>query len=200
MTYLDLTQTFTSTMPVYPGDATPELKRFDEPGDIVAYHVSTGMHVGTHMDAPLHMVANGKRLSEISLDKFFGLGKLVDARGQQTIGPELLQNISEGDVVLVLTGFGDKFRDPDYYEKHPVLTEGFAKRLVELKVKIVGTDTPSPDREPFSVHKILLGHEILILENLTNLEKLVNKNFEVVALPVKFETEAAPVRVVAKII
>ena len=64
---------------------------------------------------------------------------------------------------------------------------------------MVGMDTPSPDHAPYKVHKILLGNEILILENLTNLEQLLNKNFEVIALTPKLEADAAPARVVAKI-
>ena len=65
---------------------------------------------------------------------------------------------------------------------------------------LVGMDTPSPDAPPFPVHKIFLGSEILIIENLTNLESLVDlKNFTVAALPAKFHADAAPVRVVAMV-
>jgi kynurenine formamidase len=199
MQYIDLTQTFSAQMPVYPGDSVPELTPIDSDG-IRDHRLNTGMHVGTHMDAPLHMIAGGKRISEIDPAKFFGSGKLIDARGMDKIGPEVLADIQAGDIVLVLTGFGSKFHDFDYYEKYPELTEAFANKLVELKVKIVGLDTPSPDRKPFAVHKILLGQEILIIENLTNLEQLLNQKFEVVALPAKLETDAALTRVIAKII
>ena len=201
MQYIDLTQTFTSDMPVYPGDILPELKQVAtiEQGGSTDHRINTGMHVGTHVDAPLHMIAGGKKISEIEVEKFFGPGKLIDARGQEKIGPNFLTEVRAGDIVLVLTGFGAKFRDSDYYDKHPELTNEFCQKLVELKVKMVGMDMPSPDRAPYEAHKILLGAEILILENLTNLEQLLNKQFEVVALPAKFATNAAPVRVIAKI-
>ncbi len=65
---------------------------------------------------------------------------------------------------------------------------------------MVGFDSPSPDRTPFVIHKLLLGQEILILENLCNLEKLLGvTGFEVVALPAKFRSDSAPVRVVARV-
>lgn len=202
MPYIDLSQTFGPDMPAYPGDPKSELKQIAtvEKDGFTDHQLNSGMHVGTHMDAPLHMIANGAKISQINPDKFFGIGKLIDARGQNQIGPELLTNIEAGDIVLVLTGFGEKFQSPEYYyEKYPELTEEFAKKAVELKIKLIGLDSPSPDRTPYLVHKILLGDQILIIENLTNLELLLNKKFEVIALPLKLETDAAPARVIAKI-
>ena len=70
----------------------------------------------------------------------------------------------------------------------------------ELEVKMVGMDMLGPDYDkPWLTHKILLGHNITILENLTNLDQLLNAGeFEVIALPAKFQADAAPVRVIAK--
>jgi len=77
MKYIDLTHTFDAQMPVYPGDPIPE---FTQVADLhkegyTDYQIKTGMHVGTHMDAPLHMLEGGKRLSDIAVEKF--LGKVV---------------------------------------------------------------------------------------------------------------------------
>ncbi len=219
MEFIDLTHTFTNDMPVYPGDSAPALKQTStmEQDDIVSYELHSGMHVGTHMDAPLHMLAGGKKLSEFSVDKFFGNGVLIDARGKSVVDVDLLNgaDIQRGDIVLIMTGFYKKFREPEYYHSHPDISESFAKKMVELGVKIVGMDTPSPDlpalptgqaggrqvKAPFAIHKILLGAEVLIIENLTNLEPLLNhKKFEIIALPAKFEAEAAFARVVARIL
>ena len=201
MQYIDLTQTFGPKMPVYPGDPQSELKQITtiEKDGFTDHQLNTAMHVGTHMDAPLHMIAGGKKISEINPDKFFGLGRLIDARDKEEIDTDLLEGVQAGEIVLILTGFSQKFHEAEYFEKYPELTEAFANKLVELKIKMVGMDTPSPDRPPFLSHKILLASEILIIENLTNLEQLLNQKFEVVALPAKFETDAAPVRVVARV-
>lgn len=190
-------------MPVYPGDPESELKQiaFVDKDGYNDFQIKTGMHVGTHMDAPLHMLKNGKRLSEYSSDHFFGTGHLIDAR-DKPIDADLLdgKNISKGDIVLIMTGFSDKFDTPEYYETYPEISQDFASKLVELGVTIVGMDTPSPDRPPFAIHKLLLGDEVLIIENLTNLKSLSkHRKFMVTALPAKFDTEAAPVRVVAQV-
>ena len=201
MKILDLTHTFTATMPVYRGDPASELKPFGKPG-CMDHLLTTGMHVGTHMDGPLHMIENGKYLSDMPVEHFVGPGHLIDARGHDVIPASLFDGITIklGSIVLLFTGHSAKFRSSDYFEKFPVISEEFAKKAVALGVKIVGMDTPSPDVPPFPVHKILLGSEILIIENLTNLESLIGlKNFTVAALPAKFHADAAPVRVVAMV-
>jgi kynurenine formamidase len=201
MAYIDLTHTFTSTMPVYPGDPETELTKLDKDG-IVDHVIKTGMHVGTHMDAPAHMLTDGKLLSEFPMDSFIGRGVIAQVFSREKIGRETLMGhkIKAGDIVLFNTGFYKKFMEPEYYAKYPAMNMDLAKELVKVGIKIVGLDTPSPDRAPYEVHKLLFEHDILIIENLTNLDPLLDvKKFEIIALPAKFETEAAPVRVVAKI-
>lgn len=205
MKIIDLTHTFTSDMPAYPGDpkATLEQVAFIEKDTFNDHKLSTVMHTGTHMDAPLHMVAGGKYMSEISPDKFIGKGIVIDVRDKAKIDASVLESIdiNEGSVVLLYTGFGSKYRADDYFKDYPELTEDFANKIVELKVKIVGMDMLGPDLDkPWATHKILLGSEILILENLDNLDQLLGiKDFEVVALPMKIKADAAPVRIIAKI-
>lgn len=206
MKIIDLTQTFTNDMPVYPGDpkSTLEQVAFIEKDTYNDHKITTVMHVGTHMDAPLHMIESGKTIDEITLDKFIGKGTLIDVRGKGKIDVSVLENIQvdNDSVVLLYTGFGTKYRSEEYFKGYPELTEDFANKMVEKKVKIVGMDMLGPDYDkPWATHKILLGNEILILENLTNLDQLLNvTNFEVTALPAKFKADAAPVRVVAKVL
>jgi len=203
MKIIDLTQLFTKEMPIFPGDEKPSLKdEYDPQDDVTHYSVITGMHVGTHMDGPLHMVKGGKKLSEITPEQFVANGHVIDVRGKSEIDATVLngKNITEGDCVLFYTDFGKDFRNANYFENYPVLTEDLARKLVELKVKFVGTDTAGPDNAPYTVHRILLSKEILILENLTNLESLLHASqFEVIALPAKFDADVAPVRVIAKL-
>lgn len=204
MKYIDLTHTFINDMPVFPGDSAPVLVKTNDVNKdgILDHRLSTGMHVGTHIDAPAHMMPGGKFLHEYPPEKFFGRGIIVDARGKSSADVDLLAGpeIKKGDIVLVCFGWSTEFGSDEYYQNYPELTEGFAKKLAELGVSIVGTDTPSPDRAPYKVHKILFNADILIIENLTNLEKLIShKNFEIIALPAKLQTEAAACRVVAKI-
>lgn len=204
MQYVDLTHILSTATPVYPEDAPIDLRQiaFLEQHGFADHHLAISMHVGTHMDGPRHMLKDGKLLSEFPVEKFFGKGHLIDARGKTSIDADLLtgRDIGAGDVVLVWTDSDKKYNQQEYFGNFPFLAENFANQLIKLGVKFVGLDTASPDKSPYTIHKLLLGKEVLIIENLTNLEKLEGKEFEVVALPAKFETDSAPCRVVAKIL
>lgn len=201
MKYIDLTRIFNLKTPIFPGDPLIKLKT------AVAFprvtEVVFGTHAGTHFDAPAHFFPRGKKLSDFGIDSFMGKGVFLEARGKSRIGKEILQNakIKPGDIVLIHTGWHEKYETGQYFENYPTVSDELAKELVRLKIKILGMDSPSPDRPPFLVHKILLKKEILILENLCHLEKLKKvKTFEIIALPLKLETDGAPARVAAKIL
>ena len=86
----------------------------------------------------------------------------------------------------------------EYYEDHPVISKEMAEFLVRKKVKMVGFDMPSPDRSPYEIHSIFLNNNIFILENLTNLDKLIyEENFSVFAQPLKIKAEGSLVRAMA---
>lgn len=212
MTFIDLTHNFASVMPVWPGDPEPEFMsiaslKSDQYADT---QVTTGMHVGTHIDAPAHIVWGGKRLNDYSVDRFVGRGVLIDGRKRRQIGATLLRDIElkPGDMVIVLTDWSSKFGEPSYYQDYPFLTEDFAEVLIAANVSFVGLDTPGPDAmtdsdddDKFPIHRSLLEADILIGENLNHLDQLANvKEFEVIALPIKFATESAPARIIARIV
>jgi kynurenine formamidase len=201
MHIIDLTHLFTSKMPVYPGDplATLEQIAWLEKDGLSDFSLTTGMHVGTHMDGPMHMIPGGKKLSEFPVSHFFGHGKIVDAFGQNPIDSQLLSScqLKQGDIVLVKTGFSEFYGQKKYFEEYPDITEDFAQKLIDARVKILGLDSPSPDRKPFAIHKMLLSRDILIIENLTNLDNILMENFIVTALPLNLDSDSAPARVIA---
>jgi kynurenine formamidase len=205
MRFIDLSHPFTETMPSFPGDPPAGLARvadFARGDDFTLSALTTGLHAGTHLDAPLHMIRGGAGISELPLAGFFGRGVLVDARGLASIDSRTLAGIplAPGDMVLIWTGFSDRYRTPDYYRDYPEIAADFASRLVEAKVRLLGLDTPSPDRAPYPIHHRLLGHGILLAENLTNLASLADcPAFEIIALPMNLAAEAAPARVLARL-
>lgn len=205
MDIIDLTHTFSDTMPVYPGDPAPEVRCVAQiaAGGITKYEVTTGMHVGTHMDAPLHMIDGGAYLSEFPADKFLGRGVLLDARGKSSIDIDVVSGVDlrRGDIAVIMTGLSEQYRSSQYFTSYPEITPKLVQVFVEAGVSMVGMDTPSPDRPPFNIHKILLSNQILIIENLTNLFSLKARGaFELIALPTKFHAEAAPTRVIARFV
>ncbi len=203
MKIIDLTHPFDSTTPVYPGDPHSSLSQtaYIDKDTYNDHRLETQMHVGTHIDAPLHMIKDGQGIDELPIDGFIGNGVLVNALDKKEIGPEVLGNaeINLGDIVFVHSGFGKKFNDKNYFTASPFLTTEFANTIVEKKIKMIGLDFSGPDRDlSWPVHKILLGNGILIIENLFNFEQLVDKEgFEVIALPLNLRSDGSPARVIA---
>jgi len=121
MNIIDLTHTVTNRMPVFPGDRAPRFAEYrDRRRDIVSYRIETSMHTGTHIDGPLHMIPNGKKLSEIDVSTFVANGHIIDARGNATLDASLLdgRTIAPGDCVLLYAGWHEKFRTPDLYKDY----------------------------------------------------------------------------------
>ena len=205
MQIIDLTHTFTEDMPVFPGDPKPSLTQTAHitENTFNDHTLTTVMHVGTHMDAPLHMIAGGKTIDALSVEKFVGRGIVLDVRGKEIIDSSVLEGVEipTESIVLLYTGYGEKYRSSDYFRSAPVIAEDFARIMIEHNVKGLGMDISGPDADdPWIVHKILLTNEIYILENLTNLDQLLSyDSFEVVALPIKLKSDGAPVRVIAKV-
>jgi kynurenine formamidase len=201
MTYLDLSHPLTQNIPVYPGDPVPQIVQNNSitKDGFTSHTITVGTHVGTHMDAPAHMIENGKNISEFPTSKFFGRGVLIDARNQSVIDAPLLAsvNLQPDDSVLIYTGRSHIFNKAEYFTRYPPITIECAQALVDAKVKMVGMDQASPDYSPFETHKLLLQNDILIIENLTNLSQLLGKQFTITALPLNVECDAAPVRVIA---
>ena len=202
---IDLTHTFTDNMPVYPGDPCSRLYQTCtiEKDGLNDHKIESCMHVGTHMDAPVHMVEGGAYIAEIPLAHFQGRGVLIDARGLDIIDADILEpyDIQIGDIVLVWTGWDKKYHSDDYFKNWPIMTVEFAQKLVDKKISLIGMDTAGPDMDDsFPAHKVFLPNDILIIENMTRLEELENyQNFLVHAYPAKYHADAAPVRVVAEL-
>ncbi len=202
MKIVDLSVALSEQTPIYPGD--PETKIipagiFEKDG-YNDHYISVGTHVGTHIDAPLHMLAEGKTLDQFPIEHFVGRGRLIEVENNTFDLEKVKQaDIEEGDIVLFHTGMSDIYRKPEYLEDYPEIPGEIADYLVEKKIKIVGVDMCSPDYPPYKTHKILLSGDVLIIENLTNLAELAGKEFTIYALPVKLELDAAPARVIAQI-
>lgn len=203
MSITDLTHTFSDKFPVFPGDPRPKfelLYELDDKGFDVSY-VQFGVHNGTHIDAPSHLLKGGRKIHEFDPAQFIGEGVLVDGRDREILDADSLKDIKipRGAIVLFWTGH-DRYLQMagrEYFDEFPKFTVELALKLAEAGAKMIGMDTPSPDLDPYEVHKILLKNNCLIIENLTNLEALSGRKFTVFALPMKFPAEGAPARVIA---
>jgi len=201
---IDLSHNIVNNMPVHPFDDSVKFyqDRFLKADKYNNFRLEIGMHSGTHIDTPLHITDGKAYIDEITLDTFIGKGCLLDVRNENVITykKEYSDMVSENDIVLIYTNHSDKYGREEYFTNHPIIDEELADFFINKKIKILGMDLPSPDKYPFKIHKKLFNHNILIIENMTNLSALLTeKNFEIIALPLKIRADASIVRVVAKI-
>lgn len=201
---IDLTHLIQDRIPPYPGDTDTQLvqSKVLEKDFYNNHQMTINMHVGTHIDGPMHLLNVKEYINEIPLERFIGEGVIIDATNEREIVyKEKYETIIKKDqIVLINTGFSTLFGQPQYFSDHPVLTLEFAEMLVKKEIKMIGFDMPSPDKFPFEVHKCLFKGKILIAENLTNLEKLLDVDeFEVLALPLNIKADSSIARIIARI-
>ena len=145
-------------------------------------------HVGTHVDAPSHVLPEGDTIGRVPLDAFFGPACVVDLPGRGEVGPDALpRGTFAAPRVLFRTG-GRAFLSPLA-----------AVRLAERGILLVGTDAMSldpGDAADLPVHRALLSRGVAVLENL-DLARVNQGNYRLVALPICFtELDASPVRAI----
>lgn len=176
--------------------------------------ISLACHAGTHVDAPVHIIDNGKSIEEIPLEDFVGPGAIIPVKkrgGEEVTARDLEDSgvpVSRGDILMLFTGWDEKFESPDY-NIHPYLSIDAAEWIVGKGVKLLGidcitVDLPTPMRQKgfeYPVHRILLGNGVLIAENVANLGKVAGKKIRILALPLKVKgSDAAHARIVAEIL
>jgi kynurenine formamidase len=203
MPILDLTQILYHQMPVFPGEEKPSIVKDQLPEDAsyVTFRLESNMHTGTHIDAPYHANQGTRTIDTYPLDLFVGKAKVIDARGIINIAmrPEWGMVFKTHEIILFCTGHDRNWNSDGYYHDYPVITDEVALALKEYGVRIAGVDSPSPDKSPFSFHRIFLNENRFLIENLTNLDKLVNtESVEFMAFPLKIQAEASLIRAVAR--
>lgn len=176
--------------------------------------LSLACHAGTHVDAPIHIVPTGRSIEELPLDAFVGPGAVIAVKkqgGEEVTARDLESSgvpVSRGDILMLYTGWDEKFESADY-NLHPYLSVDAAEWMVRKGIKMLGidcitVDLPTPLRRKgfdFPVHKTLLGNNVLIAENVTNLGSIVGKRTRIMALPLRVKgSDAGHARVIAEVL
>jgi arylformamidase len=208
--YLDLTQQIEEDMPVFPGDPPPEIREVMTLGKdlYTVQSICFTNHIGTHLDAPSHFIEGGMTVDEIPLEILIGQAVILDFtyKGKNDlITEEDLQTheyrIPPGSRVFIKTGWDVNFTSKAYYEDFPCLTQEAAEYLVLMKIRLLGTDTPSPsplDDPGQTIHKTLLAAGIVIVESIKNLTLIKRNQCQIIVLPPLIkDLSGAPCRVVA---
>ena len=206
MKIYDLTRLITEDMPVWPGTPKPVITEGStlERDGFRETRFEIFSHVGTHMDAPSHMLAGAASLDEFPVNAFWGRAWILDASrlgAGDVIGPEMLDGFPGADFLVVSTGWELYWNRVDYFGDFPVLAPETIDRALALGVRGIGLDTMSMDpmsSEDFPNHRRILSHGGLVIENLCNLAPIRGQLVSFAALPVKYkDADGAPVRAVA---
>jgi kynurenine formamidase len=208
MKTIDLSHTISPEMPVYPGTKGPEFSipcTLGQEG-FVEREITMYSHTGTHVDAPAHIIAKAQTLDQMPVDNFVGRASVLDLTfiRKPSINLGDLEPfeamISDSEFLLLHTGWSQLWGQKTYYKDYPVLNPDAARWLGDFRLKGVGVDMISVDEAEstdFPIHKILLGQKMIIIENLTHLEKLPVSDFIFMCLPLKMEnSDGSPVRAV----
>ncbi|MDF1863690.1 MAG: cyclase family protein [Saprospiraceae bacterium] len=200
--YIDLSHTIEDGMITYKGLPAPIICDYlSREASKTTYAKDTQFQIGkiemvantgTYIDAPFHRFEDGKDLSELPLEKLAHLpAVLIDATKNETraIGKSYFKGIDiKGKAILIRTDWSQYWRTDQYFENAPFLTADAAVFLRNSEVRLVGIDSYNIDNVADGsrpVHTVLLGAEIPIVEHMTNLESIPNKDFRFSAIPPK---------------
>lgn len=182
-------------------------------------HIDAPIHFAkkgqTVDEIPLEKLVGDAIKIDVSAKAFTNADYLISIDDLMAWETKEKTKIPDGSIVLLQTNFSKYYPDKLKYmgtdkrgeaavkELHfPGLSPEAATWLVEQRnINAIGIDTPSIDygqSEYFKSHVILLSEDIPAFENLTNLDQLPSKGFEVIALPMKIQGgSGAPLRIIA---
>ncbi|MBN2090440.1 cyclase family protein [candidate division KSB1 bacterium] len=207
---LDLSHQLHPEMLLYPGTQPVQIKKVSTlaVNGFNETQFTFTSHVGTHLDAPAHLIPDGKSLDQFAPETFWGQAAFLDCRSCKSfIDKDLIQKnkslINNCPIIILATHYCHKWPDSSYFSDYPVLTDEAAQFLVSQNIKILGMDTISVDpmdSTNLPIHHILLGNECLIIENILIPDELIGKCAEMVLSPIKYSgADGSPVRIWAKI-
>ena len=149
---------------VYPGDPRPERKilKSMEKGEVynlTAFDMCA--HNGTHIDAPLHFIKDGKTVDEIGLDAVVGMAYVAEHEGVVT-GDDAKEIMERA-----------KAQNPEAAKR--ILLKGdvevsldAAKVFATAGILLLANEPQAigPQNAPMAVHLVLLGANVILLEGI----------------------------------
>jgi kynurenine formamidase len=170
---IDLSRTLSSDISTFQQGVSPEIslahtikkEGFNET-KILLYS-----HNGTHIDAPYHVLKDGKSLDKLGLDYFMGDSFCIDVSNVKNNLIEIenlisfKDDIKKSDFLLFHTGRSKFWKTKKYFDPYPALSEDAAKFLADFSLKGIGIDIISfdfLDSKTLPIQNILLKKVIFL--------------------------------------
>lgn len=187
---------------VYPGDRPPQITRVSDIqlGDPLTHsHLSVGCHVGTHIDAPSHFLADKFCLNQLPLQSFYGPAVVIDMPNRKRIDKSDLVSLQlpSHHHLLFKTDNSLLLHTSMFHSSYCTLSEEAAAFLCEWNPLSIGWDYYSLDpcdSDGFGAHTCFAKHNIPVFVCL-DLFRIDPGAYHFIGLPLRLEgVEASPVR------
>jgi arylformamidase len=202
--WIDISVPLRTGMAHWPGDLAVTIQQTKDmdSGEVCNLRtISMSAHTGTHMDAPLHFIADGRSIDTMPLDATVGPARVIAIEDSAAVRREELErhDLRQGERVLFKTQNSRLW--PEGYR---AFTKTFvsinadgARYLVERGVRTVGVDYLSVgafEEDGVETHQVLLGGGLWLIEGL-NLSAIAPGEYDLICLPLKIEGgDGAPAR------
>ena len=208
MPIYDITVSIRSRMPIYEGDPDVNIETWSalEKGDSAnVSFLHFGAHTGTHVDAPAHFIEGARRIDALPFDVLIGPARVVRVPDDVSeIDADFIATLDlHGVERIVFHTRNSHFWGEGFRKDFTHLLPEAAQKLVDLGVKLVGTDYLSIEKFHSGHHRThltLLSNNVVIVEGL-NLSDVPAGDYELICLPLKIADGAgdgAPARVVLR--
>jgi arylformamidase len=206
MPIYDITLTISNDLPVWPGDTPIDLRRNKDMRDGELYtlsQITTTVHVGSHLDAPMHFLRDGHGVDQIDLNKLIGPCFVVDLPNVDSIDAQALER---ANIPANVTRLLCRTRNSEYWPHGdnvfhtdfvPIDPSG-AEWIVQHGIQLVGVDYLSVGAYEGGIptHEILLSNGVVPVEGL-DLSHIEPGEYQLICLPLKLkDCDGAPVRAV----
>ena len=172
---------------VYPGDPKPTKEVLSATAAGALYNLtafSMCAHNGTHIDAPYHFLPAGKTVDRLPLDTFVGDCFVARHRGDVTA--------EDANTILQKAGGAKRI----LLAGKTTVTAEAAEVFADSGICLLGNEgqTVGPEDAPMTVHLILLGKGIALLEGIV-LEGIPEGSYLLSAAPLNLAgADGAPCR------
>ena len=201
----DLTLTISPTTLTYPGDPSPAITRtmdLSQGDSVTASHLSLHCHVGTHVDAPAHFIAEGATLEELPMECFYGPAVVINLEGKAVIAVSDLvaHDLPDSHHILIKTDNSRLLQRAQFSESFCVISPDAGRYLLSKTPRSIGFDYYSLD--PHQTTATFPTHQLLARSNIPafvclDLSDLGPGRFTFSGFPLRLgKVEASPVRAI----
>jgi arylformamidase len=190
----------------FPGDrqfSQEWMSRLEDGEDYCLSALSLSSHAGTHLDAPAHILRNGRTLDQYPINRFIIPAHVISVEEDESIPLSAILGLkmNKGEALLFKTQNSRQgiLRKKVFSEEFVYLSVEAAKLCVSSGVSLVGIDSLSVDKyddTSLPAHHVLLENDVLILEGI-DLVDVLSGRYTLACLPLRVkDAEASPARAV----